>query len=103
MTIMVHPLPDADLEEIEQRTLKALDAAPPPWVPELETRGPIGGCSFIRFGEDPVADQEIYLDVHTGDRQLTSPDVRLDSIIEFVARAPEDILRLITEIRRLRG
>jgi hypothetical protein len=43
------------------------------------------------------------LDVRTGRGQLTSPDERLDSIIEFVAHAPEDIMRLITEIRRLRG
>lgn len=75
----------------------------PPWIAEMETRAPIGGCSFIRFADDPTAGQEIYLDVRIGHGQMTSPDVRLDSIIEFVARAPEDVMRLITEIRRLRG
>jgi hypothetical protein len=77
MTIMIDPMLDADLEQIEQRVLRALDAASPPWIPEPETRSSIGGCSFIRFGDDPVVDQEIYLDVHISGRQLTSPDARL--------------------------
>jgi hypothetical protein len=100
---MVKPLSDVNLGQIEQRVLKALDAAASPWIAELETRAPVGGCSFIRFGDDPAVDQEIYLDVQTGHGRLTSPDVRLDSIIEFVASAPEDIMRLITEVRRLQG
>jgi len=45
----------------------------------------------------------MYVDVRTSHGRLTSLDSRLDSIIEFVASAPEDIMRLITEIRRLRG
>ena len=100
---MADPLPDTKLNQIEQRTLRALGAAPPPWIPELETRAPTGGCSFIRIGDDPLTDQEMYLELRTGDGQLTSPDVQLDQIIDFVARAPEDIMRLITEVRRLRG
>jgi hypothetical protein len=103
MTIMSDPLPDADLGQIEQRVLTALSAAAPPWIAELETRAPVGGCSFIRFGGDQAADEEIYLEVRTGHGRLTSSDVRLDSIIEFIARAPDDIMRLITEVRRLRG
>lgn len=47
MTIMIDRLPDTDLDQIEPRALRALDAAPPPWIPEMETRDPIGGCSFI--------------------------------------------------------
>jgi hypothetical protein len=50
---MTDPLPDTDLEQIERRALRALDAAPPPWVPFLETEGGLGGCSFIRLGDDP--------------------------------------------------
>ena len=100
---MAEPVPDADLGQIEQRVMRALDAAAPPWIAELETRAPIGGCSFIRFGDDPDADQEMYLDVRAGHGRLTSPDARLDSVIDFVARGPEDIMRLITEVRRLRG
>ena len=102
MPIVADPLPDTDLELIEQRALKALDAAPPPWIAEMETRAPIGGCSFIRFGDSP-ADQEIYLNVQTDHGQLVSPDARLDAIIELIAHAPEDVMRLISEIRRLRG
>jgi hypothetical protein len=41
--------------------------------------------------------------VHIGPEQLSSPDVRLDAIIDFVAHAVEDVPRLLTEIRRLRG
>ena len=100
---MADPLPDAELNQIEQRALRALGAAPPPWIPELETRAPIGGCSFIRIGDDPVIDREMYLEVRTADGQLTSPDVQLNQIIDFVARAPEDTMRLIAEVRRLRG
>lgn len=59
MTIMTVPLPDADLAQIEQRTRRALEAAPPPWIPEKATRAAIGGYSFIRFGDDPLADQGI--------------------------------------------
>jgi hypothetical protein len=85
------------------RRFRALGAAPPPWIPELETRAPTGGCSFIRIGDDPFIDREMYLEVLTGDGRLTSPDVQLDQIIDFVARAPEDAMRLIAEVRRLRG
>jgi len=62
-------LPDTDLEQIERRALRALDAAPPPWVPFLETQGVPGGSSFIRFGDDPDVDQEMYLDVYDGGEQ----------------------------------
>lgn len=99
---MTESLPDTDLEQIERRVLRALDGAPPPWVPFLETEGGLGGGSFIRFGDDPDADQEMYLHIYCGTAQVSSPG-RLDPIIEFVACAPEDVRRLITEIRRLRG
>jgi len=99
---MTDPLPDMDLGQIERRALRALDAAPPPWVPFLETKGGLGGASFIRLGDDPDVDQEMYLDVYDGGEHLRSP-VRLDPIVEFVACAPEDVIRLIAEIRRLRG
>jgi lysophospholipase L1-like esterase len=75
------------------------------WSPDRLhlTRAPIAGCSFIRFGDDPDTGHEIYPDVRTGHGQLTSPDVSLDSIIDLVAHAPEDIMRVIAEVRRLRG
>jgi hypothetical protein len=99
---MTDPLPDTDLEQIERRALRALEAAPPPWVPFLETEGGLGGASFIRLGDDPDVDQEMYLHFYDGGAQVRSP-VRLDPIIEFVACTPEDVRRLIAEIRRLRG
>jgi hypothetical protein len=99
---MTDPLLDTDLEQIERRALRALDAAPPPRVPFLETEGGLGGCSFIRLGDDTDVDQEMYLHVYDGTAEVRSP-VRLDPIIEFVACAPEDVIRLIAEIRRFRG
>lgn len=96
-------LPDAELIEIQQRTIQALDVAPAPWKPWLETRdGGIGGCSFIQLGDDPDVDHEMYIDLHLGTRRLTSPDAQLDTIIDFVAHAPSDVVRLVAEIRRLR-
>jgi len=59
-------MPDTDLEQIERRALRALDAAPPPWLPFLETGGGLGGDSFIRLGEDLDVDQEMYLHVYRG-------------------------------------
>ena len=99
---MTDPMPDTDLEQIEQRALRALDAAPPPWFPFLESEGGLGGDSFIRLGDDPDVDQEMYVHVYIGGKQVSSP-VRLDPIVEFVACAPDDVIRLIAEIRRLRG
>ena len=55
------PLPDTDLERIEQRALRALDVAPPPWSPFLKTDGGLGGDTFIRVGDAPDVDQEMYL------------------------------------------
>lgn len=100
---MIDAIGDAELDEIEQRAGRALDVAPAPWRPLLETRHGIGGCSFIQVGNDPVRDQEIYLDVHDGSQRLMSPDARLDAIIDFVAHAAGDVPRLIAEIRRLRS
>ena len=57
---------------------------------------------FIRFGDDPDVDHEMYIDVHVGERQLFSPDARLDAIIDFIAHAAEDVPRLLAEIKRLR-
>jgi len=34
---------------------------------------------------------------------MTSLDVGLDSIVDLVARALDDVMRLIAEARRLRG
>lgn len=95
--------PDPELTEIEQRATQALDVAPAPWKPLLETRHGIGGCSFIQLGDDPEVDHEKYVDLHLGARRLTSPDAQLDAVIDFVAHAPSDVTRLIAEIRRLRS
>jgi len=103
MAIVKDALPDAELLAIEQRAMRALNVVPTPWNPLLETRHGIGGCSFIQIGDDPAVDNEMYIDVHLGARQLASPDARLDAVIDFVAHAPTDVARLIAETRRLRS
>lgn len=103
MAIVKDALPDPELVEIEQRAARALDVAPAPWNPMLETQGGLGGCSFIQIGDDPAVDNEMYIDMHLGTRQLTSPGARLDAVVDFVAHAPTDVARLIAEIRRLRS
>lgn len=100
---MTDDLSEAELDRIEHRAMKAAEAAPRPWRSFLETRQGIGGSSFIRVGNDTGIDYEMHFDVHIGHEQLSSPDVRLDAVIDFVAHAVEDVPQLLAEIRRLRG
>lgn len=44
----------------------------------------------------------MYLTVLLGTDRLTSPDPRLDLIVDFVGNAVYDVQRLLAEIRRLR-
>ncbi|MEV6240874.1 hypothetical protein [Lentzea sp. NPDC051838] len=92
----------ADLDEIERRLRRALDVAPQPWVEFLETREGTGGGSFVRLGEDPELDQEMYVDIHVGTDKWSSPDSRLDEVVDFIGHAPGDVRRLLQEVRRLR-
>jgi hypothetical protein len=103
MVGMSEPMSDEDLDQITQRVASALRVLPPPWRPWLETREGTGGCSFVQAGGEPDEDNELYFDVRLGRRRLTSPDVELDAIIDFVGNAGDDVLRLLTEVRRLRG
>jgi hypothetical protein len=100
---MADELSDADLKEVEQRATRAFGVAPQPWKPWLESRDGIGGGSVVQFGGDPNEDNEMYIDVRLGGRQLTSPDAQLDAIVDFVGHAAGDIALLLTEIKRLRG
>jgi hypothetical protein len=67
---------DPELTEIEQRAGRAFAIAPTPWTPLLETRHVIGGESFIRLGNDPNLDQELYVSLHIGSA-ATAAVVRL--------------------------
>jgi hypothetical protein len=101
--VMSEGIEEAELAEIEQRAARAFAIAPTPWVAWLETRGGLGGESFIQLGDDPALDQELYIRMYTGLTESTSPDVRLDAVIEFIADACNAIPRLVAEIRRLRS
>jgi hypothetical protein len=103
MERVMDALRETDLSEVEERVSRALEVAPAPWIPLLETRHGIGGCSFIQVGDDPALDIEIYVDVHVGTGKLTSPDRRLDAVIDFLGHAPADVIRLTAEVRRLRN
>jgi hypothetical protein len=96
-------LSDADLDEIEQRVRKALEVAPSPWTEYLEGRYATGGSSFVQVGDADVDPEiEMYVDVQEGDDRWSSPDPRLDAIIDLFGHAPNDIQRLLAEVRRIR-
>lgn len=44
----------------------------------------------------------MYVNVHVGDDQWRSPDARLDAVIDLFGHAPNDIQRLLDEVRRIR-
>jgi hypothetical protein len=100
---MTDGIEETELVEIEQRAVRAFAVAPQPWVAWLETRGGLGGESFIQLGDDPELDVEFYIRFYTGSNEVTSPDVRLDAVIEFIADACNAVPRLIAEVRRLRS
>jgi hypothetical protein len=92
-------LTEAELSEMERRTEAA---APGPWVAFLETRGGVGDCSVIQVGRGNDIDDEIYVRRFIGTKELVSPNPQLDSDIEFIAAARQDMPRLIAEVKRLR-
>ncbi|MGW6445086.1 hypothetical protein [Lentzea sp. NPDC055074] len=92
-----------DLDEIEHRLRRALEVAPRPWTTFLETRGATGGPSFVRLDGDPDLDHEMYVEVFVGQDKWTSPDARLDAVVDFVGHAADDVRQLLQEVRRLRG
>ena len=100
--MMNEPLTDVELARIEGRLSKALEVAPAPWSPGLETRMGLGGCSFVQLGGDPNVDNELYFELRLGREQVVSPDERLDAVVDFLGNAAGDVSRLLTELRRLR-
>ena len=69
-------------------------ASPGPWIPFLESRQPIGGCSVIWVGGEDSDEPDMYL--WRGD------EIADDGDFDFVAHAREDLPWLAAEIRRLR-
>jgi hypothetical protein len=102
LIVVVNKLTDDEINEIERRLAKALGVAPSPWEEFLETRHGIGGSSFIRVDGNSDDDHEMYVSVHRGGVEWTSPDERLDAVLDFLAHAAADIPRLMAEVKRLR-
>ena len=94
---------ETELAEIEERAAQAFAVAPAPWVALLETRGGLGGESFVRIGDDPVLDRELYVTLLLGTDRVASPNVALDAVIDYIAHACDAIPRLMAEIWRLRS
>jgi hypothetical protein len=101
--VMSNGIEDAELAEIEQRAARAFSVAATPWIAQLETRQAIGGESFIRLGDDPNLDQELYVRLYNGLNEIASPNVGLDAVVDFIADASDAVPRLVAEIRRLRS
>jgi hypothetical protein len=99
--VMSDGIAEADLVQIEEQAAQAFAVAPTPWLALLETRHGIAGESFIRLGDDQGVDHELYIRLYKGAEEITSPDLRLDAVVDFIAHATNVIPRLIAEIRRL--
>ena len=78
---------DEELEEIEQRCLRARKG---PWKSFIEGRDHVSGCSFIRVDNDANPDDDIELTGAT------------DADQDFIAHARTDIPKLVTAIRTLK-
>lgn len=96
-------LTDGDLAKIEQRLRLVLSVAPLPWKPSLETRWGTGGMSAVFLGGNPDDDNELYLDLYLKNTKVSSPDDRLDAMVDFIGHSAIDIMRLLAEVRELRG
>jgi hypothetical protein len=89
------PIPDGELDEIEQR---AAAASPAPWEAFIEGRDHTAGDDFIRIGGFDDAQPDMYIQHYLGASSVRVPATDLD----FIAHARQDIPRLVAEIRRLR-
>ena len=88
---------EAELDEIQQR---AYAASPAPWQAFIEGRDHSAGDTIIRIGglDMSVPDMYVYFS-SPGPTTVPVPDADLD----FIANARQDIPRLVSEVRRLKG
>jgi hypothetical protein len=71
--------------------------------PGLSDPQPLAAGAWSRGYALAVDEREVVVRVgNYGDERLVSPDVRLDAVIEFLGNAPADVLRLLSEVKRLR-
>lgn len=83
----------SNLTDAEIENLKALleHVSPSPWTSHVEGRDHDSGDSFIMTGEGAARGEDIYVVGATPADQ------------DFIARARQDVPRLIAEIERLRA
>jgi hypothetical protein len=90
-------LPEAELDLMEER---ATNARPGPWQAFIEDRDHTAGDTIIRIGGLDMSMPDMYIHYSLpGPTTVPVPDADLD----FIANARQDIPRLVTEVRRLRG
>lgn len=90
---LVQALSSEDLDTIEAR---AAAATPGPWWSWVEGRDGTSGDTFIGRGQVHARRSDLYLSTDPGERVS-------DQDIDFIASAREDGVRLVAEVRRLRG
>ena len=79
------------LEEIAEIQASCDRASAGPWKSMIEGRDHTSGSSFIMTGPPHARGEDIELSGATGDDQ------------DFIARARQDVPRLLEEVRRLRS
>jgi hypothetical protein len=87
------PISDGELDEIE---IRAAAASAAPW--EAFVFPNPNDADFIRIGGLDDSQPDMYVRHYLGATEIPVPAIDLD----FIARARQDIPRLVAEIRRLR-
>jgi hypothetical protein len=93
---MSNGITDEELDAIEARTEAATKG---PWKAFVEGRDHWGGDNFIRTGGLDDAAPDMYVTLYFGTNKVPAPPSDLD----FIACSRRDILRLVEEVRRVRG
>lgn len=97
-----HPdagLTDAELDEIVRRANEATSA---PWEASVESRGGLGGESFIRTGGVDDSSPDMYVTLSYWKGPPSSVPAGANDF-DFIAAARQDVPRLVAEIRGLRA
>ena len=93
---MSNGITDEELDAIEARADATTKG---PWKAFVEGRDHWSGDNFIRTGGLDDNGPDIYVTLYHGTDKVPAPPSDLD----FIAASRQDILRLVEEVRRVRG